>query len=122
MKSGTRSGWCVLLFIAIYVALSTPSDMLLSRFVHLETRGPLSAGHAFAEESCDLFAVLSAAWIMARIEGLSNLSFGYSDQRFPLRLAAGAFCGILSLTCLVGILWKAHLLVFSGLSMTGMAF
>jgi hypothetical protein len=59
-KGGTvRSGWCALLFIAIYVALSTLSEMLLSRFVQLETHGPLSAGHLFAEESCDLFAVLS---------------------------------------------------------------
>lgn len=120
-KGGTiRSGWCALLFIAFYVALSNLSEMLLSHLVQLETHGPLSAGHVFAEESCDVLAVLSAAWIMARIEGRSLLSFGYSDERFARRLAARAFCGLLSLTCLVGILWKAHLLVFSGLSMTGM--
>ena len=114
-----RSGWCALLFVAIYLALSTALEMVLARFLQVAANTPLSPGQVVAQESCDLVAIFGSAWIMARLEGRSISSFGYRDERVARRLAWGAFFGIVSLTGLVGILWRAHLLIFSGLSTTG---
>jgi membrane protease YdiL (CAAX protease family) len=119
-EEGIRSGWSALFFIAFYIAITTLTDRALSRFMQLDAQGPLAPSLVFIEEACSLLAILIAILIMARIERRPILSFGYSDGQFARRLGAGAFCGCLSLTCLIGILWKAHLLVFGGLSIRGM--
>ncbi len=114
-----RSGWRALLFIGIYLALSASIEIIPARLLQLETQGPLPPGQVIVQESCDLFAILSATWIMARIERRSILSFGYNERHLFRRLIGGAFFGVVSLTVLVSILWRNHLLVFSGLSTSG---
>jgi membrane protease YdiL (CAAX protease family) len=114
-----RSGWRALLFIGIYLALSAAFELVPARLLQIETQGPLPPRQVIVQESCDLFAILSATWIMARLERQSVLSFGYRERHLFRRLTGGAFFGIVSLTVLVSVLWRSHLLVFSGLSTTG---
>ena len=89
-----RSGWCALLFAAIYLALSTALEMVLVRFLQVAANTPLSPGQVVAQESCDLVAIFGSAWIMPRREGRSISSFGYRDDRVARRLAGGPSSGL----------------------------
>jgi membrane protease YdiL (CAAX protease family) len=118
-EEGVRSGWSALLFTVLYIAIATLTDKVLSQFMRLDAGGPLAPSLVFVEEASSLLAIFIALRIMTGMERRPILSYGYRDKQFARRLAAGAFCGILSLTFLIGILWKAHLLVFGGFSIGG---
>jgi membrane protease YdiL (CAAX protease family) len=57
---------------------------------------------------------------MARIENRQLFSFGYTGEHTLVRLVSGVFWGLLVLSTLIAVLWKSHLLVFDGLSQTGL--
>jgi membrane protease YdiL (CAAX protease family) len=118
-KSGIRAGWSALLFVALYLILSTVITTALSRFVELEPRGPLPPAVVFLQESSDVLVILLATWIMARLENRPFLSFGYRGDHVLTRLFSGMVWGVLSLSALVATFWKAHLIQFNGLSLTG---
>jgi uncharacterized protein len=120
-KTGIRSGWCVLLFMVVYLLLNALATSAIGHFVELEPKGPLPPSLVFLQECSDLLAIFIAVWIMSRIEGRPLVSFGYSGEYRLVRLISGAGWGLLALSCLVAVLWKAHLIVFSGLSLTGSA-
>lgn len=120
-KNGVRSGWCVLLFIVIYLILNALATSAIGHFVELGPQGPLPPSVVFLQECSDLLVIFVAVWIMSRIEGRPLVSFGYSGDYKVVRLISGAACGLLGLSCLVAILWKEHLVVFSGVSLTGSA-
>jgi uncharacterized protein len=58
---------------------------------------------------------------MSGIEGRRLLSFGYAGEHKAIRLLSGVGWGLVGLSGLIAILWKAHLLVFNGLSQSGSA-
>jgi len=119
-EHGIRAGWSVLLFVAIYLILNAAGAPALGRLVSLEPKGPLPPTLVFLQESCDLLVVFLATWVMARIENRQLFSFGYAGDHKLVRLASGVAWGLLVLSALVGVLWKSHLLVFDGLSLTGL--
>jgi hypothetical protein len=49
---------------------------------------------------------------MSCIERRAFLSFGYGGDHRAIRLVSGAVWGLFGLSCLVTILWKAHLIRF----------
>ena len=118
---GIRSGWSVLLFAAIYWILNTAVTAILGRFVSLDTSGPAPLSLGLLTESCQLLVVAAATWVMARIENRPLLSYGYVDDRKVIRLATGGLLGFLALSVLVAVLWKARLLVFDGVSLSGLS-
>src|SRR5215475_6156554 len=89
-QDGIRSGWCALLFAAIYFLLSVLGRSALGHFVDLEPKGPPPPSLVFVQEGSDLLLIFLAAWIMSRIEGRPLLSFGYTGQHKAVRLLSGA--------------------------------
>lgn len=120
-RDDLRVGWSALLFVAIYLALSFMVTTSLGPFVDLEPKGALPPGLVFIQESSGLIVILLAMWIMARIEHRPLRAFGYGGDHRVIRVCSGVACGIASLSVLVAILWKMHLIVFDGLSLSGVA-
>ena len=120
-QDGIRSGWCALLFVVIYLLLNALGTSVLGHFVELEPKEPLPPSLVFLQESLGLVVIFIAAWIMSGIEGRPLLSFGYTGKHKAVLLLSGASWGMVGLSGLIAILWKAHLLVFDGLSQTGIA-
>lgn len=118
---GIRAGWSVLLFAAIIWGLQTITNAVLGRFVSLDVSGPVPLGLELLMESCDLLVVAAVTWVMARIENRPLLSYGYTDDRRLIRLASGGLLGFLCLSVLVAVLWGARLLVFDGVSLSGLS-
>jgi CAAX protease family protein len=116
-----RAGWSALLFLTIYLGLSTGIMAMLGRFVDLESNRPLSPALVFLQESADLLMILIAIWIMARIEHRPIRTYGYGGPRKTIRLFSGVVWGILSLSALVALLWRTHLIVFDGFALSGSA-
>ncbi len=118
---GIRSGWSVLLFAAIYLILNRAVTAVLGRFVSLDFSGPAPLSLGLLTEACQLLVVAAATWAMARIENRPLLSYGYIDNRKVIRLATGGLLGFLCLSVLVAVLWRARLLVFDGVSLSGLS-
>jgi membrane protease YdiL (CAAX protease family) len=119
-EDGIRAGWSALLFVTIYLILDTAARAALGHFVQLEPTGPMPPALVFLQETCDVVAVFLATWMMARIENRRISCFGYTGEHKLCRLVSGVVWGLLSLSALIGVLWKAHLLVFDGLSLTSL--
>ncbi|HWZ97857.1 MAG TPA: CPBP family intramembrane glutamic endopeptidase [Candidatus Dormibacteraeota bacterium] len=120
-EHGIRAGWSALLFVAIYLLLETATTAVLGHLVSLGPKEPIPLGLAFLQESCELALVFIATALMARIENRQILSYGYIGPHKAIRFVSGALWGFLCLSLVVGILWKAKLLIFDGASLTGLA-
>ncbi len=117
---GIRAGWSALLFVAIFQILETGATAALSHFVSLKPTGPIPPTLALIRESCEVLLVLAATWVMARIEKRRLFSFGYSGGHKMIQLVSGAIWGFVSLSVLIGLLWKSGSLVFDGRSLSGL--
>ncbi len=118
---GLRAGWSVLLFAAIFWSLQTAVMEGLGRFVTLDATGPIPLRLGLLQESCQVLVVAAATFVMARIEKRSLLSYGYIEQHKLILLVAGVFLGFSCISALVGVLWKAGLLAFDGMLLSGLA-
>jgi membrane protease YdiL (CAAX protease family) len=119
-EQGLRAGWSVLLFFAIYQSLDTGVTATLGHFISLDLKGPIPLSRAILQESSEVLCVLAATWAMARIEKRPLLSFGYTGDHKLIRLVSGVMWGFACLSLVVGILWRAGLLIFEGQSLTGL--
>jgi membrane protease YdiL (CAAX protease family) len=119
-EQGIRPVWSVLLFAAIYLTLEALVLAALGHFVPLDVVGPIPFHLALLQESCEVLVVLVATLVMARVENRRLLSYGYTGEHRAIRLVSGVAWGFLCLSALIGILWKARLLVFDGQSLTGL--
>jgi len=120
-EQGIRSGWGALLFAAIFLILQTAILATLGHFVSLDATRPIPFNLGLLQESCQVLVAAAATLVMARIEGRPPLSYGFTGDHRLMRLLTGALWGFLCLSLLIGILWKAGVLVFTGLSLTGFA-
>jgi membrane protease YdiL (CAAX protease family) len=119
-EQGIRAGWSVLLFVAMFQIFETGTTAALSHFVSLRPEGPIPPTLALIRESCEVLVVLAATGVMARIEKRRLFSFGYAGSDRLLRLGSGAIWGFVSLSGLIGVLWKSGSLVFDGRSLSGL--
>jgi membrane protease YdiL (CAAX protease family) len=119
-ERGIRAGWSVLLFVAIFQGLDTGVIAALSHFVSLKPQGPIPPTLALIREFCEVLVVLAATWVMARIEKRRLFSFGYTGGDKMIRLVSGAIWGFVSLSVLIGVLWKSGSLVFDGRLSSGL--
>jgi membrane protease YdiL (CAAX protease family) len=116
---GIRAGWSALLFAAIYWILNTAVTRILGDFVSMDATGSIPLSLGLLQEFCQVIVVATATLAMARIESRPLLSYGYTDDHRLTRLLSGVLSGFLCLSVLVAILWRAHLLVFDGLNLSG---
>ena len=119
-EQGIRAGWSVLLFVAIFQVLETGASATLTHFVSLKPKGPIPPALALMRESCEVLVVLAATLVMAHIEKRRLFSFGYTGGGKMIRLLSGAIWGFVSLSVLIGVLWKSGSLVFDGRSLSGL--
>ena len=118
---GIRPGWSVLLFAAIFAALSFAARAAMRPFVHMDKRHPIAPLTGMAVEAAQFLVVLAATWAMAKIERRPVLSYGYiADRRF-LRFISGVGSGIAALSALIAVLRSKGLLVFDGRLLNGEA-
>ncbi len=120
-SQGLRVGWSALLFVAVYQVVHMASMAVLGHFFSLEPQGEIPVIPALLQESLELFAIFLATRVMAHIEKRPLLSYGYAGDHKLVRLISGAIWGFLSLSLLIGILWKAGWLAFDRIALTGLA-
>jgi hypothetical protein len=120
-KDGIRAGWSALIFIAILIALvfivAVPAFRLMH--LHVDRGAPQPAYIALIQEAMQAVLVLLATFIMSRIEKRRMAIYGYAGKAKFIRFLAGIFWGFAAISFLVGMLWKAHLLVFDGSPLAG---
>jgi len=103
---GVRAGWCVLAFVLLNVLLVfvcvylTPRAWLLS----MVTKGQITPGFMAYNELALLVPAVVATAIMTRFEGRKFLYCGLGGDRALVRLANGAFWGLLLLAAIMLVL------------------
>ncbi len=119
---GLRSGWSILLFVAIAAACSVCFFGIAYRLVHFTPadisamRSRLLPGIRTALVLAESCALLVATAVMGKIEGHSWLDYGLRGRRGAALFGQGAFWGALLMAGLVGILALTHqiTITFSG--------
>ncbi len=120
------SGWRLL----IYLVLASPVLILPMLRSHTEPANPgYTPPHFVDAFSVFLSEILLFAWVvfctfvLSRIERRRITSYGLDvAQGRPGQFLAGLFWGVASMSLLVGVLWKMHLLLFDGQLLHGGAF
>lgn len=125
---GIRSGWRLIIYVAIMIAVSLPLQRLTLRIpvfaatIRLANRGMLSPAAQFLIESVGIISTFVAAWVMSRIEKRKFGTYG-----IPLK---GVFGRTFWLGITIGLLFEtAEMLViyamggfsFGTLSLAGVA-
>jgi membrane protease YdiL (CAAX protease family) len=114
---GLRSGWRLVLFVALFSAVSTPLVWLTLRWIGGEDRGWTAAVLGLAE-TISLVSAVAAVAVMARIERRS-----FADYGVPLRdilgarFREGSLAGLLSIAAVVGLIAAAGGYRVSGLAL-----
>ncbi len=130
-RFGLRAVWGILIFIALFVALTfalsvgtrvaegkspLPKKSQAAQHVggDMSARGPIIGdGEGFVALAC-------VAWLLCRIERRRIGVYGIGRNRMRDFLP-GAFWGLAFLSLLVGVLRATHVLVFDGRALTGSA-
>jgi hypothetical protein len=136
-NEGLRTGWSLLLYLALIVALFACVSLIASRLHHpgqtQQTKTqPASAATAIASKPIPLhlallgeggqfLCVAIATWIMARIERRPVSAFGFARRRSLRNFLAGLAWGLAFLSLLVFTLRATGLLVFDARLLFGPA-
>jgi hypothetical protein len=113
---GLRAGWSILLFAALFAAI-THLGSAITNNLHLPTHR-VNADHTMSSldillhEAIPLFAVGLASWIMSKVERRPVGVYGLGGTHKLNHLVAGLAWGIIGMTSLILLLWKAGFLVF----------
>ncbi len=115
---GLRAGWRLLVFVAIFVALSFLVDEVATRFVHVTERSFLDPVSFIYAELQSVVLVLIATWTMSRIERRRFAQYGIPSVRrsFGPDFWVGIVWGIASTSAIIGLI-----AVFGGYSVKGLA-
>ena len=121
-QDGLRAGWSLLAFVAV-IALLGRALLLLLRTLHHSSPGVAISPHfMILVEGAQLLVVCAAAWVVSRLERRHFRSYGLGSTPDAMRqFLRGALGGVLLLGVLVGALWLTHLLVFTGVLLSGFA-
>ncbi|MDQ2924251.1 MAG: CPBP family intramembrane metalloprotease [Acidobacteriota bacterium] len=130
-RFGLRAIWGILIFIALFAALSFGLSVA-TRVAEGKTPIPkksetakrstenMNARGAFIGDAEGFAAAALTALILCRIERRRIGVYGIGRNRLRDFLP-GAFWGLATLSLLVGTLWVTHVLVFDGRALTGSA-
>ena len=118
-KTGLRTGWRVLVFLALLVVFYLASQALLGRIAPLSANGGSSLTTQLIRRSVYALLMLAAVWIMAAIEHRPVRSYGYAFGGALMRFVSGLFWGFAALSAVVGVLRLHGSLVFDGVALGG---
>ena len=114
---GLRSGWGLLIFIAMFFALAYSLNVAAHKFLTVP-KDPKSMSEAMGKprfmligESLQFLSVLLLTWIMSKIERRPTAVYGFGGSRKFRHFFAGLGWGVTCLSLLVLTLWKTGLLV-----------
>jgi membrane protease YdiL (CAAX protease family) len=112
---GLRSGWSLLIFIALIATLLKGVNAI-ANFLHLlpQKSADLTPGLTFLGESVTFLATLLVTLIMSKIEKRPNSVYGLGGTLPIHNFLAGLAWGVTCLSLLVLTLWKTGLLAFDG--------
>lgn len=117
---GIRSGWSMMIFIAILMVEVLATRVPVNRLLHLMKHTPsLEAWSPAVAASILALLVLVATAIMAKIEGRPVLSYGFMDKRILSRFVLGIAGGVAALSALVLALKMSGWLIFNGRALHG---
>ena len=116
-KEGLRAGWGVLIFIVLFAAFLGIATVINSK-LHRGQQRPTSASvislsFGYTQEFIFAAAVLLSTWLMSKIERRGR-SYGFGGKSNLALFSAGLLSGLVLISLLVFILWKAGLLVVEG--------
>lgn len=117
-KDGLRAGWSLLIYVLILVAIGFSVNMIVHRFRPQPTPAEMAKltqnvppRFLLLNELVPFLIVLLVTWIMSKIERRPNSTYGLGGSRKLPQFFAGLAWGVVCLSLLVLILWKAGLLV-----------
>jgi membrane protease YdiL (CAAX protease family) len=115
-KDGLRAGWSLLIFVAILAAFIFASNLIVHRLNPAFAKGPVPGAEfpptfLLLSEFVPFVVVFFATWIMSKIERRPNSTYGLGGRRKLPHFVAGLIWGLIFLSLLVGMLWKAGLLM-----------
>lgn len=113
-NAGLRAGWSALIFILIFAAVGAAAVFLILKlmpsFRGMREMHELPLTFGFINEGLSVTIVLIATWIMAKIERRGR-NYGYAASSMVGQLLSGMASGLVLISLLVFVLWKAGLLV-----------
>jgi membrane protease YdiL (CAAX protease family) len=103
---GLRAGWRLLIFLAIFAALSFATDWVVVRVFHPKERAFLDPLSFIEAETVSLALVVIATWIMSHIERRPFRQYGIPAPRdaFGRDFWAGTLWGLGSTSLLIGLI------------------
>jgi len=115
---GLRAGWCVLRFIAVYLALTAGLTWLYLQLDPAAAREPGWVPHTFiASEAISLLVALLCVALSARLERRSWDAYGLAPRAaFGARFWEGVLWGVVPVSLLMAAIWAA-----GGWSVAGLA-
>jgi membrane protease YdiL (CAAX protease family) len=118
-EQGIRAGWSALMFAGIYIGLQLLQQKVLGHFMSLDVPHEIPPNLGILFEGLEVLTVFLATWIMSRIEKRSVFSYSFAGEHRAIRFFGGLIWGFVCLSALVGILWKAGFIAFSGFALSG---
>jgi uncharacterized protein len=115
---GLRSGWSVLIFVALLLGFMSGLGFLFVR-LHLVSRGGFTPKNAIFSEMFQLISLIAAAAIVALIERRSIFDYNLRGSRRLFHFFSGFVIGFLALSALVGGLAAGHWLTFGPATLSG---
>jgi membrane protease YdiL (CAAX protease family) len=118
--NGLRAGWRFLIFAVIWTGASAAFGVIALKVFHYTYNRTWTAPDLLLDEVLSLAAAGLAAFVMARIEKRSIAEYG-----LPLRagwgklFGAGFAWGIASVALLIGLIFAAGGVTFSGFALSG---
>ena len=112
-----RSGWRLLIFLIIVIALINAGNFILRPLLH----GADEITSFLVREAMDFLVFLFASWVMGRIEGRTIADYGLPWRRmFLTQFWQGAAIGFAAITGLLLVLRAVGAVHFSGPALHGM--
>lgn len=116
-RHGLRTGWGVVLFLALYLTLDALANQLLAEIPTLRLVQPVPLRTALIREAVELAVVLGSTWVVSRVMRRWFSSYGYAARNAGTRIWTGAAWGFASLSGLILCLWLTGHLVIDGIAL-----
>jgi uncharacterized protein len=121
--NGLRAGWRLLIFMAIFVAMSSVVRLIIKRF-YPEALDPvqLTPARIIVPDLLVCFMLMAAAWIMSKIEGRNLSQYGLpKSQALGKNLWLGVLIGLLATSGTVLLIFVLHGVRFASAATDGTA-
>ena len=115
--SGLRSGWGILLFLALYLSLDALIGRVLDHVPAFRVVEPVPLSTGLVREAVELSLVLGATWAMSKVMRRDFLTYGYGLHHAWNRGWTGAAWGFVSVSVLIFCMWLSGHLVFDGVAL-----